>query len=110
MRRPTFRALILSGALVSACGHRAESTNPMAGDAGTPVTLAPRGKVLEAAENERPSASASARAAAPPAVAGARVDVPAGKLSAGSPPGDKGRDPPLEPALLEVELGGFSID
>jgi hypothetical protein len=110
MRRPIHRALFLSGALLSACGHRTESTNPTPGDAGAPVALAPRGKVLEAAENEGPSASGSARTAAPPAVAGARVDIPAGKLNAGSTPGDKGRDPTLEPALLEVELGGFSID
>ena len=38
------------------------------------------------------------------------MEIPAGKLVAGSTPGDRGRDPTLEPALLDVELGAFSID
>ncbi len=42
--------------------------------------------------------------------AGERVDIPAGKLVAGSTPGDKGRDPVFEPPLLEVDLGPFAID
>jgi formylglycine-generating enzyme required for sulfatase activity len=103
--------LALSG---PACGHRGASDASPSDSAG-PVSLAPKGKVLEAAENEgaspRGSSSAgSPRAAAPPSTAGARVEVPSGKLVAGSTPGDKGRDPTLEPALLDVELGGFSID
>lgn len=39
-----------------------------------------------------------------------RVNVPAGTLVAGSTPGDEGRDPSVEPVLLEVELGGFEMD
>jgi hypothetical protein len=75
------------------------------------VAIAPQGKVLQAAENEGPAASGSARAARAPAfTAGARADVPAGKLTSGSTPGDRGRDPTLEPALVPVELGGFSVD
>src|SRR6185437_5368994 len=68
-------------------------------------------KVLEAAENEGAGKAAASRAApAAPAVAGGRVEIPAGKLAAGSMPGDRGRDPTLEPALLDMELGAFSID
>ena len=52
-----------------------------------------------------PSSSAAAKAAS-----GETSDIPAGKLVAGSTPGDKGRDPVLEAALVEVDLGGFSID
>ncbi|WP_437599411.1 formylglycine-generating enzyme family protein [Sorangium sp. So ce590] len=96
----------------SGCG-RAEQQQQQAGekraDGGPPVTPAPPGKVLEAAENESPAASARPQAGA--AAAGpARIEIPAGKLVAGSTPGDKGRDPTLEPALLDIELGGFTID
>ncbi len=103
---------LLLGVALVACGNKASAPAPGAGgDAGGPVALSPRGKVLEAAENEGPSASGSARAAsAPRAAAAARVEIPAGKLTAGSTPGDRGRDPTLEPVLLPVELGAFSID
>lgn len=39
-----------------------------------------------------------------------RVKIPAGKLVSGSTPGDRGRDPSFEPALVEVELTAFEID
>lgn len=74
------------------------------------MTLSPKGKVLEAAENEAPAASASAGRRAPVAPGPPQIEIPGGKLVAGSTPGDKGRDPTLEPAMLEVELGGFSVD
>lgn len=38
------------------------------------------------------------------------VPVPAGAFSAGSTPGEPGRDPALEPIRRSVELGGFEID
>ncbi|MFT3773965.1 MAG: hypothetical protein QM820_52015 [Minicystis sp.] len=104
--------LIAIGALLAACGNKAETTGAAPpGPSGAPVALAPKGKVLEAAENEGPSAGGSARAAPAPALAaGARVEIPAGKLVSGSTPGDKGRDPTLEHALVDVDLGGYSID
>lgn len=74
------------------------------------MTLSPKGKVLEAAENEAPAASASAGRRAPVAPGPPQIEIPGGKLVAGSTPGDRGRDPTLEPAMLEVELGGFSVD
>lgn len=104
-------ALLLS---IAACGTKSEGTgNAPPAESGAPVAIAPKGKVLEAAENEAPStgASGSARTKSAPALAaGARVEIPAGKLVSGSTPGDKGRDPTLEPPLVEVELGGYSID
>jgi hypothetical protein len=103
-------SLFLGVALV-ACGNKGGGSAAPEGDAGTPVVIAPQGKVIEAAENEGPSAPGAARAAqAPSAAAGSRVDIPAGKLVAGSTPGDRGRDATLEPVLLDVELGAFSID
>jgi hypothetical protein len=108
MRRPLLLTLAVA---LTACGNKGDGPAAPVGDAGAPVSLAPKGKVLEAAENEGPSASGSARALPAPAhAAGSKAEIPSGKLVAGSTPGDKGRDPTLEPALLEVDLGAFSID
>ncbi|UQA61095.1 formylglycine-generating enzyme family protein [Polyangium aurulentum] len=88
------------------CGRGESSSGTDGVDGGKPVVLSPKGKVLEAAENQvDPDGGSKAVAAASD-----RVDIPAGKFVAGSTPGDKGRDPVLEPADREVELGGFSID
>lgn len=105
-RRP---ALALVFVLVASCGKKPTDAAPPAGDAGAPVTLAPQGKVLEAAENEASDAGTQAKKAQA-WKAHEHVDVAAGKLVAGSTPGDRGRDPTLEPALLEIDLGAFSID
>ncbi|KYG08702.1 hypothetical protein BE21_22125 [Sorangium cellulosum] len=105
--------LVAAGVAGGAGCDRAEQQQQQAGekrvDGGAPAAPAPSGKVLEAAENESPAASARPQAGAVPA-GPARIEIPAGKLVAGSTPGDKGRDPALEPALLDVELGGFTID
>jgi hypothetical protein len=103
-------AVIGLASLAAGCGHGERQAEPVRPDGGAPVALAPQGKVLEAAENEAPAASAQPRADPAPAAGAARIDIPAGRFVAGSTPGDKGRDPALEPALLEVDLGGFSID
>ena len=91
------------------CERAAEVAAPVSSDAGAPVAITPKGKVLEAAENEAPAASAR-RLPAVSAKAEERVDIPGGAFVAGSTPGDKGRDPVLEPALLDVELGAFTMD
>ncbi len=107
MRAPHFLLVIA----IAACGTKGEDPGASPSASGAPVALAPKGRVLEAAENERPTATSQGRATpAPVLAAGARVEVPKGKLIAGSTPGDRGRDPTLEPALVEVELGGYSID
>jgi hypothetical protein len=89
--------------LFVACG----SSEP--GDAATSSASAAvvgSGAVLEAAENESgPLASSTAKAAADPI-----VSIAAQKLSSGSTPGDRGRDPTLEPASVAVDLGAFDID
>jgi hypothetical protein len=38
------------------------------------------------------------------------MDISARTFTAGSTPGDEGRDPTLEPAMLEVSMSAFSID
>jgi len=42
--------------------------------------------------------------------AGERIDIPAGTFPSGSTPGDDGRDPAVEPALIDATLNAFSID
>lgn len=43
-------------------------------------------------------------------LAGERVDIPAGSFTAGSRPGETGREPELEPRAYQLELGAFSMD
>ena len=50
------------------------------------------------------------RALREPSRAGAMIDIAAGAFPSGSTPGDEGRDPSLEPALVETTLGAFAID
>lgn len=78
----------------------------VAGSASASTPAPGSGAMLEAAENESgPLTSSTAKAAADPIVA-----VAAHKLFSGSTPGDRGRDPTLEPASVPVELGAFDID
>jgi formylglycine-generating enzyme required for sulfatase activity len=91
---------------LSGCRSRSGSTTHQT-DEAAPIAIAPKGKVLQAAENED-GGSSSARTLR--AASAQRVDIPAGPFEAGSTPGDQGRDPVLEPANLAVELAGFSID
>ncbi|MEZ4293700.1 MAG: SUMF1/EgtB/PvdO family nonheme iron enzyme [Polyangiaceae bacterium] len=80
------------------------------GEAGTggSTAISPKGTVMQAAENQAEDAGAPQSKGK--VAAEARVEIPSGKLTAGSTPGDPGRDAVLEPALLEVDLGSFSID
>lgn len=62
--------------------------------------------VVEAAENEAATlSSVKAEAAAAPV-----VSIPAGDLAFGSLPGDRGRNPALEPITETVSVGAFDID
>ncbi len=45
-----------------------------------------------------------------PPRSGEVIDIPAGKHASGSTPGDEGRDPALEPALVPLDVGPFQID
>jgi formylglycine-generating enzyme required for sulfatase activity len=94
-------------AMALAAGCRGSSpTETSANDAGPKEVLATKGKVLEAAENQvDPDGGTKAKAST-----SERIDIPKGSFVAGSVPGDKGRDPVLEAAELEVDLGAFTID
>ncbi|HMY18212.1 MAG TPA: SUMF1/EgtB/PvdO family nonheme iron enzyme [Polyangium sp.] len=101
----TFVSLSCTLLVVAGC-RSGSSTDVSAGDAGPKEVLATKGKVLEAAENQAdPDAGSKAVAAKDE-----RIDISKGSFVAGSVPGDKGRDPVLEPAELEVDLGSFTID
>lgn len=88
-------------ALLAACSSGEATT-------GGSAALSPQGNVLQAAENEGDDAGAPQSKGK--VAAEARIEIPSGKLVAGSTPGDPGRDAVLEPAMLEVELGAFTID
>jgi hypothetical protein len=62
------------------------------------------------ASGDDPPAPATRRAPKKSPSAGQRIAIPAGTLVAGSSPGDRGRDPTLEPALQPFELSAFEID
>jgi len=101
----TFASFCCALLLTAGC-RSSSSTATSTNDAGPTEVLAAKGKVLEAAENQAdPDAGSKAQASQ-----NERVDIPKGSLIAGSVPGDKGRDPVLEPAELEVDLGSFTID
>lgn len=52
----------------------------------------------------------SARPLAGTSTKGETIAIPAGLLRSGSRPGDEGRAPAREPALVDVSLGAFAID
>lgn len=52
----------------------------------------------------------STRPPSDPPAAGTLIDIAAGEFASGSTPGDDGRDPSVEPALVPVTLGAYAID
>ena len=100
--RNVFKISLLS--LLAACGSKGSGASSGSSD----VAIAPKGAVLEAAENE--SADAGAPQSKGKVAAEASVKIASGKMTAGSTPGDPGRDAVMEPAMMEVDLGAFTID
>ncbi len=94
---------------VSACGGRDDGESAATASAAASV-LAPRGSLVEAADNERPASASAAPTSSAKAASAPIVAIDAGSFTSGSTPGDRGRDPTLEPALVRVELGAFDID
>ncbi len=86
-------------AVLCSCGGPAPAAS---GDAGATPT------VMEAADEI--ASSAAPRASASALVKGQKVDLAGGAFASGSTPGDRGRNPSLEPALVRVELGPFAMD
>ena len=98
---------------MAAC-KRTPTDVPEAGLASTDGAAAalPDASFVSAAAALEPSApdSGVARAMVAAPGAGKTLDIPAGPFASGSTPGEEGRDPTVEPALVDVTLGAFSID
>ena len=98
----------LSGAalvtLLTACGSHA--SDQAASASAATAASAKAGKVLEADENVSQAVTESTAKAA----AESTIPIPDGSFDLGSTPGDRGRDPSLEPALSPTSLGAFDID
>ncbi|MBW2525310.1 MAG: hypothetical protein JRI23_14085, partial [Deltaproteobacteria bacterium] len=66
--------------------------------------------MLEAAEEPGEQDGSAGQQHATAQQSGERASIPAGSFLVGSTPGDRGRDPVLEPAPHRVELTAFEID
>jgi hypothetical protein len=88
-----------------ACTDRGAPPAPGSASA-PPAGAAASGAVLPAADDTPTAmASSSASAAADPIVA-----IPAGRHVLGSTPGDRGRDPTLEPPGIDADMRAYDID
>ncbi len=103
--RPTLAASAVIGCVVAAFGCGQGDGPKQAASGATAASVLTSGAVLQAADDAAPVASSSAKAAVEPVVA-----IPAGTMTLGSLPGDRGRDPTLEPPGIEATLGAFDID
>lgn len=74
------------------------------------MEVRPSSSAVMSAEPEGPVLPKTKRPPKQAPAAGQLVDIPAGAFVSGSTPGDRGRDPGLEPALEKVDLGAFSVD
>lgn len=88
-----------------ACGWIACGSNTTSAPTASATASSGKDRVIEAADNEDVDAGSNAKPADKDV-----VSIPAGKFESGSTPGDKGRNPITEPALVVVELGAFDID
>jgi hypothetical protein len=95
--------------LFAACGT-CDKHETAAGGAPSATVAPETGPLLEAADEAEAARSARPQQKGVATQAGEKITVPAGTLVAGSTPGDHGRDPALEPALLSVSLGEYQID
>lgn len=97
------RLVSISAISIVACGGK-PTDGAASGSASAP--LAASAKVLAAADDaSHVDTSSTAKAAVDPIVA-----IPKGAFLSGSTPGDRGRDPSLEPAQVSVELAAYDID
>lgn len=74
------------------------------------VSIAAGPNAVVSEQAEEPQKPATNRGPKKKLEAGQHVDVPSGAFVSGSMPGDRGRDPALEPSMVKVNLGAFSID
>ncbi len=110
MRVPTLPSLaLLAAALLAGCGKSLlKLANPPTPTRGLRWPSPRKGRSSRPPRTRRSTVGPARRR---PLRSGPRrrSTSPAG-VRGGSTPGDRGRDPTLEPALLQVDLGGYSID
>lgn len=105
------RTILLISAL-AACKSKGSS---VAADGGPITTFAPSATATDAdvsAASELATVAEEKRTLHPhsPAKSGETVSIPAGVHASGSMPGEPGREPQLEPALVPVSMNAFGID
>ncbi len=104
---PWALALSTLVAMVSGCKRGEDESE---GAAGEPAEPRPSSSVVMSADPDEPAVPKTRRPPGKPIGAGQQIEIPAGTLVAGSTPGDRGREPGLEPVLQKVDLGAYSID
>lgn len=100
-----------AGADAGAAAPAAE-TDAASGAGARPSAEVDAGFTSAAAALE-PSPATDAGSARPPSAppaAGTTIEIAAGDFASGSTPGDDGRDPSVEPALVPATLGAYAID
>lgn len=108
--------LFLASSIAILLAGCSRATGAASTDAGTTHTTAAiveadAGFTSAAAELAAPVVDAGGvRPLGAPPKAGERLDIPAGTFALGSTPGDEGRAPSIEPALVDTKLGAFAID
>ncbi len=100
------RWLGIAACWLSIAGCDDADTRSSVPDAAAPTATR---QLLEAADDDNVAAARPQKKGAA-SRAGERVKIPAGTLISGSTPGDRGRDPTFEPALVEVAMVAFEID
>jgi formylglycine-generating enzyme required for sulfatase activity len=105
---PTWlRALFPIAVVLSGCKQPGTSSGQPEQEA---AEIRPSSSAVLSAAPEKPEAPKTRRPPKKKLEQGQKLDIPAGGFASGSTPGDRGRDPSLEPALTKVELGPYSID
>ncbi len=113
--RASFALGIFFVASISGCGcSKTASETPDASVTSTAATLEIDSGFVsleEAMASSTPDADAGVRALATGAARpGETIEIPGGTFPMGSTPGDEGRDPSIEPILVDTTLKPFSID
>lgn len=98
--------VVTSALFAAACKQPSTDSTQDAGE----VEVRPSSSVVMSADPEEPQLPKTSRPPKQPVSAGQKIEIGAGSFASGSTPGDRGRDPAVEPALEKVDLGPFSID
>lgn len=99
----------LAGTLVVVVPNCKRSSQSGTNEGGA-EEVRPSSSAVLATDPEEPEVPKTQRPPKKKLEAGQHEEIPSGPFDSGSTPGDRGRDPTLEPSLVRVELGKFAID